>query len=84
MSKDGVGDAEKRLWDELWGCVNYLKIPYNTVMTMPVYIRKFWIMKHNEVTSQQNSSGDGKTNTINGAALNAYAQLEQNNRNTPK
>ena len=84
ISKDNIGDSEKKLWDELWGCVNYLKIPYDTLMTMPVYIRKFWILKHNEVSSQNNMPNGDKNNTIDGTAINSYAQMEQNNRNVPK
>lgn len=73
--------------DEIWGCVNYLKIPYDTVMyNMPVYIRKFWIMKHNETVANENASkaSGGNGNTIDGQAINTYAQLEQSNKNTPK
>jgi hypothetical protein len=84
MSNDGVSDAEKKLWDELWGCVNYLKIPFDTIMTMPVYIRKFWILKHNEATSQENSQSKGGSSVVDGQSINAYAQIEQGNRNTPK
>lgn len=84
MSNKNLEIADKNLWEELWGCVNYLKIPFETVMSMPVYIRKFWILKHNEVTSQQNSGSGGKTASIDGQSINAYAQIEQGNRNTPK
>lgn len=84
ISNNGVGDAEKKLWDELWGCVNYLKIPFDTVMKMPVYIRKFWILKHNEVNSQEKKPDNGENKTISGQQINSYAQMEQNNRNTPK
>ena len=84
MSNTVVSDSEKKLWDELWGCVNYLKIPFDTVMTMPVYIRKFWIIKHNEVNNQNNIHGNGKTNSIDGAVINVYAQTEQGNKNVPK
>ena len=79
MSNDEM--AEKRLWDELWGCVKYLEIPYETVRDMPVYIRKFWILKHNEANSERNNaSATDKASTIDGIALNAYAQLEQSNQ----
>lgn len=84
MSNKNLEIADKNLWEELWGCVNYLKIPFETVMSMPVYIRKFWILKHNEATSQQNSGSGGKTASIDGQSINAYAQIEQGNRNTPK
>ena len=84
MSNRNIEIADKNLWEELWGCVNYLKIPFETVMSMPVYIRKFWIIKHNEKTSQQNSNNDGKTSTIDGQSINEYAKIEQGNRNAPK
>ena len=53
-------------------------------MAMPVYIRKFWILKHNEVNSQENKSGNGENKNIDGQQINSYAQLEQSNRNVPK
>ena len=67
-------------WNEIYGCVNYLNIPYETVMNLPVQIRKFWIRKHNqnveeEKRATENSSSGG---TISGEALNSYAHLEQN------
>ena len=84
MSNKNLEIADKQLWDELWGCVNYLKIPFETVMSMPVYIRKFWILKHNETVNKENAPNSGKTSTIDGQSINAYAQIEQGNRNTPK
>ena len=83
MSKDET--AEKYLWDELWGCINYLKMPYDTVLQMPVYIRKFWILKHNEVNqNSKNENSDSNSTTVNGIALNTYAQMEQKQQNVPK
>ena len=75
-SEESASETEIALWNEIYGCVNYLKIPYDTVMTMPVYVRKFWIMKHNEENKQQTES---KTNTIEGQSINNYARLEQSN-----
>jgi len=69
------------LWNEIWGCVNYLNIPYDTIMDMPVYVRKFWIQKHNmqnEAQNKENSTGSGKE--IDGIGINAYAQIEQNSK----
>jgi hypothetical protein len=34
-------------WEEIWGCVNIIKLPYETVMNMPVQHRKLWIRRHN-------------------------------------
>lgn len=87
LSTSNDGTADKKLWEEIWGCVNYLKIPYETVMhDMPVYVRKFWIMKHNETVSNENktNAAGGNASTIDGQAINSYARLEQRNRNTPK
>lgn len=72
-------EAENALWDEIWGCVNYVKIPYNTVMyEMPVYVRKYWIKRHNDANNPDKHR-DGKTQTVDGSALNAYAEMEQSN-----
>ena len=58
--------------------VNYLNLPYETVMNMPIYVRKFWIQKHNKMAEereQSTNSGNGKT--ITGEALNDFAAIEQ-------
>lgn len=70
--------------DELWGCVEYLKIPFDTLWAMPVYLRKYWIQRHNdkvktEEQSNANKSG-GAPRTIEGDSVNAYARLEQNEK----
>lgn len=71
--------------DEIWGCVEYIKIPFDTLWSMPVYLRKYWIQRHNQKVAsedQNNStSGNGSAGaprTISGNAVNAYAKLEQN------
>lgn len=67
--------------DEIWGCVEYLKIPFDTLWEMPVYLRKYWIIRHNEKVkkeeNQQINNGNGSVKTINGDGVNAYAKLEQ-------
>ena len=80
---DDGGKALSQLMDEIWGCVEYLKIPFDTLWTMPVYLRKYWILRHNEKVSAENgnsmtSQGKGSPRTITGNAVNAYARLEQN------
>lgn len=55
---------------------------YETVMSMPVYKRKYWILKHNaeqeaEREAYENSKNGGNMATIGGAALNSYAEIEQ-------
>ena len=66
-------------WNEIFGCVNYLNLPYETVMSMPTYIRKFWIQKHNRVTEEAEGRYANAPNqkTITGEALNDYAAIEQ-------
>ena len=69
---------ELAFWNEIYGCVNYLNLPYETVMNMPIYVRKFWIQKHNKMAEereQPTNSGNGKT--ITGEALNDFAAIEQ-------
>lgn len=66
---------EKQYWDEIWGCVEYIKIPYDTVMNMPLQDRRIWIQKHNASVSQKESDKDNRGN-ISGAQLNSYAKLE--------
>ena len=52
---------------------------------MPVYIRKFWIKKHNEANNISNTSNQNKTEkNISGIAINSYAEMEQNNFNATK
>jgi len=65
-------------WNEIYGCVSYLNLPYETVMNMPVYVRKFWIQKHNRMAEEREKSNtqNGGT-TITGEALNDFAALEQ-------
>ena len=83
LSISNTEEAEQRLLNEIFGCVTYLKLPYETVMSMPVYLRKYWILKHNEdvenaereaMQSQNKSNG---TTQITGGALNSYANIAQ-------
>ena len=71
-------NQEISFWGEIYGCVSYLKIPYDTVMNLPVYIRKFWIQKHNMDLreGEERATGNGDK-TIGGVAINAYAKMEQ-------
>lgn len=51
---------------------------------MPVYKRKYWILKHNMEQQQQqeeyeNMKNGGKTASVGGSAINSYAALEQGN-----
>lgn len=62
---------------------------YDTVMEMPVYKRKYWILKHNMEQQQQEEEYEkmkngGKNNTVGGFSLNSYAALEQKQQKVSK
>ena len=74
-------DYELHLKEEIWGVFKHIGIPFETIYSMPVHDRRFYIMKHNEeqegIKRQYNKnenvwsySGD----------LNAFAKNEQNNQ----
>ena len=65
--------AEQDLLDEFWGCVNYIKIPYDTLMNMPEFKRKQWIMKHNQMV--QDSSKNNDNGRVSDMMVNEYAKL---------
>lgn len=73
-------EYELNFWNEIYGCVNYLNLPYDTVMGLPIYIRKFWIQKHNQSIKEgeERATGNGMK-TVGGASLNSYARMEMNN-----
>ena len=71
-------EQEKAFWEEIWGCVNIIKIPYDTVMNMPVMDRKNWITRHNyEVELEEEEARRNKDSINDGSFINAYAQMEQ-------
>jgi len=72
-------EYEASFWEEIYGCVNYLNLPYDTVMNLPIYIRKFWIRKHNQKANEEEENAENMTagNKVGGVALNAYARIEQ-------
>lgn len=63
-------------WEEIFGCVTYLELPYETVMSMPIYLRKYWIEKHNRSHQEHKARSEGLS-TVEGTSLNSYARLEQ-------
>lgn len=84
-------EYERQLKEEIWGCFKYIGLPMDTVMSMPIQDRKFYILKHNEAVEMENKRiqaaerGSSHESTISGEAVNAYAHREiQNNKNTPK
>ena len=70
-------DSELSFWEEIWGCVKYIGIPYDTVMSMPVQNRKILIRRHNHEGDIITNAGSRDNNSITGEALNSYAAMEQ-------
>lgn len=68
---------EINFWNEIWGCVKYIGLPYDTVMNMPIQDRKVWIQKHN--IESKNEGKDPNEGNVSGFMINAYAENEQNN-----
>ena len=70
-------EFEQNFWNEIYGCVNYLKLPYETVMNLPIHIRKFWIQKHNKQAEEENMGYTReRTNTYDGESINSFARLD--------
>lgn len=68
-------------WNEIYGCVNYLNLPYETVMSLPTYLRKFWINKHNKTVAEEEQRYNKENiSTKSGSAVNSYARIEQKNK----
>ena len=71
-------EQEFNFWNEIYGCVNYLNLPYDTVMNLPVFIRKFWIEKHNRDIREGEERASGNSDkTVDGISINEYARIEQ-------
>ena len=64
-------------WDEIWGCVKYIELPYEVVWNMPVYIRKLWISKHNKENNPNKNQESEGFDILNSSTINTYAALEQ-------
>lgn len=71
-----VDKAKAALWEEIYGTVEYLGKSYETVMSWPVNLRKYWIIKHNE-KAERETQQEGSGNSISGISLNSYARMEQ-------
>lgn len=73
-------EYEATLKEEIWGCFKYIGIPLETIYSMPIQDRKFFIQKHNIDSKREMEmmeTNDGNTKTISGEALNNYAAKEQ-------
>lgn len=79
-------EYEYSFWNEIYGCVNYLNLPYDTVMNLPIYIRKFWIKRHNRQAAEEERemAGQGNAGRVGGEQLNGYARVEQHKSDTMK
>ena len=68
---------ERQLKEEIWGCFKYIGLPMETVMSLPIQDRKFYIIKHNEAMEMESrqmraaEKGNSHDSTISGEALNA-------------
>lgn len=71
-------EFEASLKEEIWGCYKYIGIPIETIYSMPVHDRKFFIMKHNMDVKEENekTANNSNSGTITGEALNNYAAKE--------
>ena len=51
-------------------------------MNLPIYIRKFWIQRHNRQAEEEERemAGANEGNKVGGVQLNGYARLEQANQ----
>lgn len=56
-----------------------MKLPYETVMKMPIYIRKLWISRHNQRCMEEEEmfkNGGDNAKTINGESINEFAKTD--------
>ena len=73
-------DYEAALKDELWGCYKYIGIPFETLYSMPIQDRKYYIQRHNAESKEQQEqyeTSNGHVMTHNGEAINSFAAIEQ-------
>jgi hypothetical protein len=75
-------EYEAALKEEIWGCFKHMNIPLETIYSMPVMDRKYFIRKHNEAVKKENEAyenagNSGKESNIEGVGINSYAKLEQ-------
>jgi len=72
---------ERTLKDEIWGCTHYMNLPMETVMKLPIQDRRYYIQKHNEEQQGVKASLERRSGnrTYDGAAINEFARLEQEN-----
>ena len=54
-------DYERILKDEIWGMFKHIGIPIETVMSMPIQDRRYYIQKHNY---EQEANSAAKTEKL--------------------
>lgn len=57
---------KKPLLEELYVCFQYVKIPYETLMTMPTWERRFYMNIHSENVEKQNEARNSQQKTNGG------------------
>ena len=74
-------EYERAFKEEIWGCFKYIGIPLETVYSMPIHERKYFINRYNMDAQKDNSehttSGNNIEHEVSGENLNSYAKLEQ-------
>lgn len=75
-------DYERILKDEIWGMFKHIGISMETVMSMPIQDRRYYIQKHNHEqeahVAAETQSKNSNTNTYSGD-INEFARMEQAN-----
>ena len=74
-------EYEKAFKDEIWGCYKYIGIPIETLYSMPIQDRKYFIQRHNADNKAEQERHNETTNTnertFSGEMINSFAELEQ-------
>lgn len=69
------------LFEEIYGCVKYIGMPYDTIINMPIQYRKFWINRHNldiqKIKEKEDNKKSGSVITEK-HLINNYAETEMN------
>jgi len=74
-------NSERELKEELFGCFKHIKIPFEELMKMPTRDRRFYILKHNQVTEEEeqeyeNAKNGGSSKT---ESIDAFTDIDQQN-----
>lgn len=66
-------EEETAFLKEIIDCVTYIKIPYDTLMNIPVFRRKQIILIHNENVNKENKNVE--TTTTTDMMVNSFAKM---------